>query len=170
LIVAALIRSESDGPVLFRQRRSGLGGKSFFIYEFRTMRVCEDGAAIRQAVAGDPRITRIGRFLRKSSIDELPQILNVLKGEMSLVGPRPHALAHDRYYGSVVRGYDRRFEALPGITGLAQVRGLRGETRTPNCMAYRVQADLEYIRDWSFAMDLKILASSALIVFKGSGA
>jgi putative colanic acid biosynthesis UDP-glucose lipid carrier transferase len=170
MLVATLVRIDSSGPVLFRQRRTGLRGQSFFIYKFRTMTVCEDGDQVRQAVAGDLRITRIGRLLRKSSIDELPQILNVLKGEMSLVGPRPHALAHDEYYGSAVRGYDKRFDALPGITGLAQVRGFRGETRTTQCMAQRVQSDLEYIGNWSLAMDLRILLNSALIVFKGSGA
>jgi putative colanic acid biosynthesis UDP-glucose lipid carrier transferase len=170
MIVATLILLDSSGPVLFRQRRTGLGGKSFFIYKFRTMSVCEDGPQVKQAIAGDARITRVGRLLRKSSIDELPQILNVLKGEMSLVGPRPHALVHDEYYRSVVPGYDRRFDALPGITGLAQVRGLRGETRTIECMAKRVQADIEYVRDWSFVADLTILLKSGLIVFRGSGA
>jgi putative colanic acid biosynthesis UDP-glucose lipid carrier transferase len=169
IAVAAIVRIDSSGPILFRQRRTGLGGKSFFIYKFRTMNVCEDGSAVRQAVAGDPRITRVGRLLRKSSIDELPQILNVLKGDMSLVGPRPHALVHDQYYRSEVSGYDRRFDALPGITGLAQVRGLRGETRTIECMTRRVQADLEYIRTHSLALDFKILVKSALIVFRGSG-
>jgi exopolysaccharide biosynthesis polyprenyl glycosylphosphotransferase len=169
LLVAVLIRLDSAGPVLFRQRRTGLQGKAFFIYKFRTMHVMEDGAQVKQACADDPRVTRIGRMLRKSSIDELPQIFNVLKGQMSLVGPRPHALAHDYYYGSIVPSYYRRFEATPGITGLAQVRGLRGETRTTDCMAARVESDLEYIRDWSLAMDLQILLRSALIVFRGSG-
>lgn len=170
LLVSVLIRMDSAGPVLFRQRRTGLGGKSFFIYKFRTMHVLEDGAQVKQAFAGDPRITPIGRVLRKSSIDELPQIINVLKGQMSLVGPRPHALAHDHYYGSIIGGYYRRFEALPGITGLAQVRGLRGETRTAECMANRVESDLEYVRNWSLKMDLWILLRSTLIVFRGSGA
>jgi putative colanic acid biosynthesis UDP-glucose lipid carrier transferase len=170
LLLAALVAIDSPGPILFRQRRTGLNGKTFYILKFRTMRVCEDGPEVKQAVVGDSRITRIGRFLRKSSIDELPQIINVLKGEMSLVGPRPHALAHDEYYRNLVRGYDARFSALPGITGLAQVRGFRGETPTIDSMAHRVDSDLEYVASWSLMADLKILVGSALIVFKGSGA
>jgi putative colanic acid biosynthesis UDP-glucose lipid carrier transferase len=147
-----------------------LGGKSFMIYKFRTMNCCEDGPQITQARAGDDRITRIGRLLRKTSIDELPQLLNVLAGNMALVGPRPHALAHDNYYGTEIPGYQRRFAVRPGITGLAQVRGLRGETQTVGCMAARVGSDLEYVANWSLLTDVAILARSAMIVFKGNGA
>ncbi len=170
LLVSLLIVLDSRGPVIFKQRRTGLGGVPFFILKFRTMSVCEDGAEVKQAVANDPRVTRIGRFLRTTSIDELPQILNVLKGEMSLVGPRPHALAPDQYYRALVPNYDMRFAARPGISGLAQVRGLRGETRTVGCMAARVEADLEFVREWSLKMDFQILVRSALIVFKSTGA
>lgn len=169
ILVALLIRLESEGPVLFRQRRSGLAGKVFFIYKFRTMCCCEDGPQIAQAVAGDPRITRIGRLLRMSSIDELPQLFNVLRGEMSLVGPRPHALAHDEQFSALIAGYTRRFAAKPGITGWAQVQGLRGETRTVGCMAARIDADLEYLAEWSLLLDLRILAKSVKIVFTGGG-
>ncbi len=170
VIVALAIRFDSAGPVIFKQRRTGLGGVPFLIYKFRTMTVCEDGAHVKQAVAGDPRVTRIGRFLRVTSIDELPQILNVLKGDMSLVGPRPHALAHDEFFRARVMGYNERFAVRPGISGLAQVRGLRGETRTIECMTARVHSDLEFVRTWSLKLDLQILARSAMIVFKGTGA
>jgi putative colanic acid biosynthesis UDP-glucose lipid carrier transferase len=170
LLVAIMVRLESSGPALFRQRRTGLRGETFFIYKFRTMVCCEDGARIVQATAGDPRITRLGAFLRKTSVDELPQLLNVLKGEMSLVGPRPHAMAHDQQYSQLIPGYVGRFAVRPGITGWAQTQGLRGETRTVGCMAARVDADLEYIAKWSLLLDLKILFRSAKIVFTSGGA
>jgi putative colanic acid biosynthesis UDP-glucose lipid carrier transferase len=170
LIVALLVKAESPGPILFKQRRTGLGGKTFMIYKFRTMNCCEDGPQITQATAGDHRVTRVGRLLRKTSIDELPQLFNILAGDMSLVGPRPHALAHDNFYGSEIPGYHRRFAVRPGITGLAQVRGLRGETQTVGCMAARVGSDLDYVNNWSLLTDVGILAKSALVVFKGSGA
>jgi len=170
ILVALLVKLESAGPVLFRQRRTGLGGATFMIYKFRTMYCCEDGSRVVQATAGDRRITRIGRFLRKTSIDELPQLLNVIFGDMSLVGPRPHARAHDEYYGAQIAAYDHRFAVRPGITGLAQVRGLRGETQTIGCMAARIDADLEYVARWSLLTDVSILSRSAWIVFKGNGA
>jgi putative colanic acid biosynthesis UDP-glucose lipid carrier transferase len=170
LLVAILIKMTSRGPALFKQRRTGLGGEVFSIYKFRTMRVCEDGAFIKQATSGDSRVTALGRLLRKTSIDELPQIVNVLKGEMSLIGPRPHALAHDEYYGNAIHGYRHRFAVRPGITGLAQVRGHRGETQTVEVMAARVAADLEYCRRWSPTLDLKIFLHSLTIVFRGTGA
>jgi putative colanic acid biosynthesis UDP-glucose lipid carrier transferase len=156
-LVALLVVLESPGPVFFRQRRSGKDGKVFAIYKFRTMRVMEDGLEIVQARRGDQRVTRIGRFLRRSSIDELPQLINVLKGEMSLVGPRPHALAHDIYYSGMVPNYNLRFQAKPGITGLAQVEGLRGEVRDTDHMQARITRDLAYIADWSWTMDARIL-------------
>lgn len=169
LLVAAVIKLESRGPIIFKQRRTGLGGQIFHIYKFRTMRVCEDGASIKQVVAQDPRITRFGGLLRRSSVDELPQLINVLRGDMSLIGPRPHALAHDDHYRVLLPNYPKRFAARPGITGLAQVRSLRGPTPTTRCMAIRVAADLEYIAGWSLRTDLWILIRSAVIVFSGSG-
>jgi undecaprenyl-phosphate galactose phosphotransferase/putative colanic acid biosynthesis UDP-glucose lipid carrier transferase len=156
-LIAILILAESSGPVFFRQRRSGRDGRIFMIYKFRTMTVLEDGPEIVQARRGDSRVTGLGRFLRRSSIDELPQLINVLKGEMSLVGPRPHAVAHDQYYATVVPNYQLRFHTRPGITGLAQVSGYRGEVRDPVHMQSRVEHDLEYIGNWSMAMDARIL-------------
>ena len=156
-VIALIVILESKGPVLFRQRRSGLHGKIFTIYKFRTMKVMEDDADVTHATRGDNRVTRVGRFLRRSSIDELPQLINVLKGEMSLVGPRPHAVAHDQYYGRAVPNYNERFRVRPGITGLAQISGFRGEVRDTLHMQARVARDLEYIENWSPAMDVGIL-------------
>jgi undecaprenyl-phosphate galactose phosphotransferase/putative colanic acid biosynthesis UDP-glucose lipid carrier transferase len=157
LLLAVLIRLESPGPSLFRQRRTGLNGATFIIYKFRTMEVLEDGPVVNQATRHDCRATSLGKFLRKTSIDELPNLVNVLKGEMSLVGPRPHAVSHDRLWASMVAGYDGRFRAKPGITGLAQVEGFRGEVLSSESVAARIGYDLQYIRDWSVALDLKIL-------------
>ena len=162
LLVALVIMIESRGSPLFKQRRSGYRGAPFVIYKFRSMTVREDGNHVVQAVKDDVRITRFGRLMRRTSIDELPQLLNVLKGDMSLVGPRPHALAHDEYYGAVVPGYAARFHAKPGITGLAQVSGLRGQTKTVEEMAARVNKDLEYIRCWSLFSDIRILVLTVL--------
>lgn len=158
LLIVLLIRIDSAGPALFRQTRLGLGGRPFEILKFRTMNVLEDGNRIVQATRNDPRVTRLGRFLRQTSIDELPQLINVLKGEMSLVGPRPHARAHDAYYGAVIDGYNERQQMKPGITGWAQVNGFRGETPTIACMRDRVAHDLWYVRHFDFALDLRILA------------
>jgi putative colanic acid biosynthesis UDP-glucose lipid carrier transferase len=158
LLVALLIRMDSAGPVLFRQTRLGLGGQPFKILKFRTMTVLENGDRVVQATRNDPRVTRLGRFLRQTSIDELPQLINVLKGEMSLVGPRPHARAHDVHYGAVIDAYNERQQMKPGITGWAQVNGFRGETPTIDCMRHRVAHDLWYVRHFDFALDLKILA------------
>ncbi|MBC6982481.1 sugar transferase [Caulobacter sp. 17J80-11] len=166
LLVAAAIRLESKGPALFRQRRTGLNGQVFQIYKLRTMTVAEDGAAVRQATAGDARVTRIGALLRKSSVDELPQLLNVLKGDMSMIGPRPHALAHDEFYGALLPAYAARFRARPGLTGQAQVTGHRGETRTINCMAKRVNADNAYIEGWSLLRDARIVAQTLLLLWR----
>jgi putative colanic acid biosynthesis UDP-glucose lipid carrier transferase len=156
-LIALMILLESKGPVFFRQRRSGLGGAVFTIYKFRTMSVMEDGPDIRQATLGDNRVTRIGKILRRTSIDELPQLINVIKGEMSLVGPRPHAVAHDQYYGQMLPAYHLRFHARPGITGLAQISGFRGEVQDIAHMQARVAHDLDYIANWSLAMDVAIL-------------
>jgi putative colanic acid biosynthesis UDP-glucose lipid carrier transferase len=162
LLVGLIIVAESRGNPLFKQRRSGYRGAPFVIYKFRSMTVREDGHRIVQAVKDDVRITRFGRLMRRTSIDELPQLLNVLYGDMSLVGPRPHALAHDEYYGAVVPGYAARFHAKPGITGLAQVSGLRGQTETIEEMAARVEKDLQYIREWSLFSDIRILILTVL--------
>ena len=156
-LIALAIILESRGPLLFRQRRSGLDGRVFTIYKFRTMNVMEDGADIQQATRDDNRVTWVGRILRRTSIDELPQLINVLKGEMSLVGPRPHAVAHDLYYAQLVPSYYLRFHAKPGITGLAQVAGFRGEVHDIQHMQARVVHDLEYIENWSLAADARIL-------------
>jgi len=163
-LIALLIRSTSPGSAIFRQRRYGLDGEEIIVYKFRTMTVQEDGSHIAQATANDRRTTRLGRFLRRYSLDELPQLINVLRGEMSLVGPRPHAVAHNEMYRKLIKGYMIRHKVLPGITGLAQVNGLRGETRTVAQMEARVRYDLEYVRNWSIFLDLKILAKTALIV------
>src|SRR6185295_6380333 len=149
IAIAIAVHRSSPGPVLFRQRRYGLEGEEFEVYKFRTMTVCEDGEQIRQAQPDDPRVTRVGRFLRRTSLDELPQLLNVLKGTMSLVGPRPHAVAHNEHYRRLVSGYMLRHKVRPGITGWAQVNGLRGETANLERMHQRLQFDLDYLRHWS---------------------
>lgn len=157
LLIAFAIWAESGGPVLFRQRRTGLGGKTFRIFKFRTMRVQEDGESVLQATRGDPRVTRVGAVLRRLSLDELPQLLNVLKGDMSVVGPRPHALSHDRLWAGSVQGYSHRFRARPGLTGRAQVLGLRGEVTCTEMLVARVAADNDYIDAWSFAEDMALI-------------
>lgn len=157
LLIAAAVKLTSKGPVLFRQPRHGENGNEFNVLKFRTMRVMERGAVVNQARRGDPRITKVGAFLRKSSLDELPQLLNVLAGDMSLVGPRPHAVAHNELYRTQILEYMRRHKIKPGITGWAQVNGLRGETDTLEKMVSRVEHDLAYIKAWSPWLDLKIL-------------
>ena len=166
LSVAMMIRLESGGPVIFKQRRTGHRGRIFTIYKFRTMTVAEDSANVRQATRDDARVTALGAILRKLSIDELPQFLNVLKGDMSLVGPRPHALAHDDRYGDLIPTYIDRFRAKPGLTGLAQVNGLRGEIQDLGCMRDRVAADNLYIESWSLGLDVAILAKTAVVIFR----
>jgi len=156
-LIVLLIRIDSPGPVLFRQTRTGLQGKKFQIYKFRTMTVQENGDVICQATRDDTRMTWIGRVLRKMSIDELPQLLNVLKGEMSLVGPRPHALAHDEYYGQRIPDYRKRFIVRPGITGWAQVNGARGPTPRIADMERRIELDIWYIQNASLFLDARIL-------------
>ncbi|WP_175718582.1 undecaprenyl-phosphate glucose phosphotransferase [Burkholderia anthina] len=162
LAIASAIRLSSKGPVLFRQRRKGANGKTFTILKFRTMRLHDDGDSVRQATRDDPRITRIGAFLRRTSLDELPQFINVLRGEMSVVGPRPHALEHDDLYRKIVDGYIHRYRVKPGITGWAQINGLRGETDRVEKMQRRVEADLYYLRNWSFALDMRIVVATVL--------
>ncbi|MGL4324839.1 MAG: sugar transferase [Beijerinckiaceae bacterium] len=155
--LAVAIKADSKGPVLFKQRRTGRYGQVFYIYKFRSMTTMDDGAVVRQAEAGDQRVTRLGRFIRATSLDELPQLFNVLRGEMSLVGPRPHALAHDEFYAKLIPGYRLRQAVKPGITGLAQVRRQRGPTPTVDLMANRVESDIQYVRSRSVMLDLKIL-------------
>jgi exopolysaccharide biosynthesis polyprenyl glycosylphosphotransferase len=156
LLTALAIKLDSPGPVIFRQYRIGENGRRFLIYKFRTMLVMENGSSVAQARRDDPRVTKIGRLLRQSSIDELPQFFNILKGDMSLVGPRPHAVAHDIYYGALIPTYAQRRAVKPGITGWAQVNGLRGETSTIDEMERRVKLDLWYVENWSLLLDLKI--------------
>lgn len=159
LVIAIAIKLDSPGPVIFRQARNGWSGKTFHIWKFRSMFVHQpDPGTVQQATRNDPRVTRVGAFLRKTSLDELPQVFNVLKGEMSLVGPRPHAVQHDAEYSKRIDSYLARHNIKPGITGLAQVRGLRGETKEVDRMQQRIEADIEYINNWSIWLDLTILA------------
>ncbi|ESS38251.1 UDP-glucose:undecaprenyl-phosphate glucose-1-phosphate transferase [Burkholderia cenocepacia] len=160
--IAVAVKLSSPGPVLFRQRRMGAYGRIFSIYKFRTMHVhhAATPGEVRQATRGDPRVTRIGALLRRTSLDELPQFFNVLKGDMSVVGPRPHAVEHDNAYRDLVDGYIHRYRVKPGITGWAQVNGLRGETDRVEKMRKRVEHDLYYLNNWSFSMDLRIVAAT----------
>jgi putative colanic acid biosynthesis UDP-glucose lipid carrier transferase len=166
LLIAVAIRLDSPGRILFRQDRHGLGGERIVVYKFRTMTVEENGPHIRQATRDDPRVTRVGRFLRRTSLDELPQLINVLQGRMSLVGPRPHAVAHNDEYRKLISGYMVRHKVAPGITGLAQVSGYRGETSTLDDMRRRVQYDLEYLRHWCWLLDMKILLRTLVLVIR----
>ncbi len=170
LVIAALIRLESPGPVIFRQRRYGLDGAEIVVYKFRSMRVCEDGQAITQARLTDPRITRSGRWLRRASLDELPQFVNVLQGRMSVVGPRPHAVAHNEQYRKLISGYMVRHKVRPGITGWAQINGLRGETANLDKMKARIEFDLDYLRNWSIGLDLLIIVRTIALVIKDGNA
>jgi len=168
--VAIAIKASSPGPIFFRQWRYGLCGKKIRILKFRTMTVCEDGPNVRQVSRNDARVTRIGRFLRRTSLDEFPQFLQVLTGELSLVGPRPHAVAHNEQYRSLIHGYMLRHMVKPGITGWAQVNGWRGETAELEKMEKRVQHDLEYIRNWNLFLDLKIIFLTIFGAKKGRNA
>jgi putative colanic acid biosynthesis UDP-glucose lipid carrier transferase len=165
-VIAALIALDSPGPVLFRQQRLGLNGKPFRILKFRTMTVLEDGRDVVQVRKGDARVTRAGRLLRKTSLDELPQLINVVLGQMSLVGPRPHAVAHDEMYARLIPEYPFRQLVKPGITGWAQVHGLRGETPTVDRMRRRVAMDIWYARHAGFALDMRILLLTPLEVLR----
>jgi exopolysaccharide biosynthesis polyprenyl glycosylphosphotransferase len=164
--ITLAVALDSRGPVLFRQRRAGEGGKLFGIYKFRSMHVLEDGTNVVQAIKGDARITRVGRFLRASSLDELPQLFNVLSGEMSLVGPRPHALAHDEFYSARIANYRMRHQVKPGITGWAQVHGARGATTELADMQWRIDLDAWYVAHESLWLDILILARTPLEVLR----
>lgn len=167
LIIASVIRCSSPGPVIFKQRRYGVHGEPINVWKFRTMSVCEDGGDVPQARRNDPRITCFGAFLRRTSLDELPQFFNVVQGTMSVVGPRPHAVAHNEYYRGRIQGYMLRHKVKPGITGLAQVRGFRGETDTLDKMEGRIRQDLEYIANWSPLLDIKIVLLTIVKGFVG---
>jgi len=166
--VAIAIKLDSPGPVFFRQRRYGQNNRIFRIYKFRTMAVAEDGQQVKQAERNDPRVTRVGRFLRRTSIDELPQLINVLTGDMSIVGPRPHALAHDQLFEEQLDLFSRRRRVRPGLTGWAQVHGFRGETKTTEDVRSRMQHDLYYIDNWSIWLDIEIIARTIFVLFKGA--
>ena len=170
LICAIGVKLSSPGPILFRQKRYGLDGEEISVYKFRSMTVCENGSKVVQATRGDARITPFGSFLRAKSLDELPQFINVLQGRMSIVGPRPHAVAHNELYRKQVKDYMIRHKVRPGITGWAQVNGARGETDTIQKMEKRVAYDLDYLRNWSLAMDLLIILKTVGIVIKDENA
>lgn len=170
LAIAIAIKRGSPGPILFRQRRYGLDGREIVIYKFRSMTVCEDGEEIRQATQNDSRVTRLGAFLRATSLDELPQFINVLQGRMSVVGPRPHAVAHNEIYRKLISGYMIRHKVRPGITGWAQINGQRGETATLDRMQARIDYDLDYLRNWSLRLDLLIVLKTVLVVLKRDNA
>jgi putative colanic acid biosynthesis UDP-glucose lipid carrier transferase len=170
LLAAIAVKLSSPGPVLFKQRRYSLHGEEIVVYKFRSMTVCEDGSVVLQAKRGDQRVTAVGHFLRRTSLGELPQLFNVLEGGMSFVGPRPHAVAHNEEYRKLISGYMIRHKVRPGMTGWAQVHGLRGETTTVEQMRLRVEYDLDYLRQWSLWLDLKILAKTAVIVARGRNA
>jgi len=164
-VLAILIKLESKGPVFFKQGRPGINENEFFCYKFRSMKI--NKTTEREASKNDPRVTKIGRFLRKTSIDELPQFLNVLAGDMSVVGPRPHLWSQNKAYGRRIKKYMVRHYVKPGITGLAQVRGFRGEIETDEDMINRVKYDVFYIENWSFLLDLKIIVQTVINIFKG---
>jgi putative colanic acid biosynthesis UDP-glucose lipid carrier transferase len=164
LLIAIAIKLTSKGPVIFRQRRYGLYGEEIVVYKFRSMTVDEDGDKVVQATKNDQRVTRVGAFLRRSSLDELPQFVNVLQGRMSIVGPRPHAVVHNEQYRKLIKGYMLRHKVKPGITGWAQVNGLRGETETLDKMEARIHFDLDYLRNWSLWLDLWIIIRTVKVV------
>ncbi|MDB5819431.1 MAG: putative polysaccharide biosynthesis protein [Rhizobacter sp.] len=170
LILAVAVKMSSPGPVIFKQRRNGLQGEEIYVYKFRSMTTQENGAVVTQAKKGDQRITPLGAILRRTSLDELPQFVNVLQGRMSIVGPRPHAVAHNEQYRTLIKAYMVRHKVKPGITGWAQVNGHRGETDTIDKMQARVEYDLEYLRNWSLLLDLQIIARTIRLVFHDSNA
>ncbi|WP_020167583.1 MULTISPECIES: undecaprenyl-phosphate glucose phosphotransferase [Methylotenera] len=170
LIVAIGVKFSSPGPILFKQRRYGLDGQEIIVYKFRSMKVTEDGATVTQATLNDKRVTPFGQFIRKTSLDELPQFFNVLQGRMSIVGPRPHAVTHNEIYRKLIKGYMVRHKVKPGITGWAQVNGYRGETKTIESMKNRIDYDLEYLKKWSLSLDIRIILKTILLVFKDSKA
>ena len=170
LVVAIAIKLDSEGPVFFKQTRHGFSGRPFGIYKFRSMTVLEDGDVVRQAEKRDARVTRVGYWIRRFSIDELPQLLNVFYGDMSIVGPRPHASSHDRYFMSAVDNYAFRHHVKSGITGWAQVSGARGKTETLEKIQKRVELDLWYINNWSIWLDFSIMVRTIFVVFSGRNA
>jgi len=170
LVIAVMVKAGSPGPAIFKQRRYGLDGEQIVVYKFRSMAVTEDGGVIQQAQKNDMRITRLGAFLRKTSLDELPQFINVLQGRMSIVGPRPHAVAHNEMYRTLIKGYMVRHKVRPGITGWAQVNGQRGETSTLDKMQARIDLDLDYLRNWSLQLDFFIILKTIKLVFKDNAA
>ena len=170
IAIAIGVKLSSPGPILFKQRRYGVDGRKIVVYKFRTMTVAEDGDVVRQATRNDARVTPFGAFLRKTSLDELPQFINVLQGRMSVVGPRPHAVAHNELYRKLIRGYMIRHKVRPGITGLAQVNGFRGETETVEKMKGRIEYDLAYLRSWSVLLDLQIVLKTIVVVLRKQNA
>ncbi|QTQ37583.1 undecaprenyl-phosphate glucose phosphotransferase [Aromatoleum petrolei] len=170
LAVAIGVKLSSPGPVVFKQRRYGLDGLEILVYKFRSMTVCDDGARVQQATRNDSRITPFGAFIRRTSLDELPQFINVVQGRMSIVGPRPHAVAHNEAYRKLIKGYMIRHKVKPGITGWAQVNGYRGETETLDKMEKRIEYDLDYLRNWSLGLDLWIIVRTALMVVRDPNA
>ena len=167
IIISIGVKLSSPGPIIFKQRRYGLDGKEILVYKFRSMTVCDDGQNVAQATKQDRRITRLGAFLRKTSLDELPQFINVLQGRMSVVGPRPHAVAHNEMYRKLIKGYMVRHKVKPGITGWAQVNGLRGETDTLEKMQARIEHDIDYLRNWSPRLDIYIILKTIWVVARG---
>lgn len=170
LCVAIAVKFSSPGPIIFKQRRYGLDGEEIIVYKFRSMAVCDDGDKIVQAKKDDMRVTKVGAVLRRTSLDELPQFINVLQGRMSIVGPRPHAIAHNELYRKQIKGYMLRHKVRPGITGWAQVNGMRGETETLDKMKQRIEYDLDYLRRWSLSLDLLIIARTVSVVLKRENA
>jgi putative colanic acid biosynthesis UDP-glucose lipid carrier transferase len=170
LSIALLVKLTSPGPILFKQRRYGLNGQEIIIYKFRSMKVMEDGSVVRQAQQNDRRVTAVGKILRRTSLDELPQLINVLQGRMSIVGPRPHAVAHNELYRTQITGYMLRHKVKPGMTGWAQVNGFRGETDTLEKMQQRIKYDLDYINRWSLALDLRIIVQTFVVIFSRQNA
>jgi Undecaprenyl-phosphate glucose phosphotransferase len=170
LLIALGVKLSSPGPVLFKQRRYGLDGREVVVYKFRSMKCMDDGAVVKQATKNDERVTPFGAFLRRTSLDELPQFINVVQGRMSIVGPRPHAVAHNEQYRKLIRSYMIRHKVRPGITGWAQVNGLRGETETVDKMQARIEYDLDYLRHWSLKLDLQIIWRTLFVVWKKQNA
>jgi len=170
LLIGLAIKLDSPGPVFFRQKRHGVNHRVIEVLKFRSMRVADAGPVVKQATRNDPRVTRVGRFIRRTSLDELPQLINIVAGDMSLVGPRPHALVHNEHYGEMLERYANRHQVKPGLTGWAQVNGYRGETQTNEDMRKRVEFDLVYITNWSLLMDLRILATTPFYGFTNKNA
>jgi putative colanic acid biosynthesis UDP-glucose lipid carrier transferase len=170
IILAIGVKLSSPGPIIFKQRRCGLDGTEIIVYKFRSMKVAEEGDVVIQAKLNDKRVTPFGKFIRKTSLDELPQFINVLQGKMSIVGPRPHAISHNEIYRKVIKGYMVRHKVKPGITGWAQVNGYRGETETVASMKARIDYDIAYLKKWSLSLDIKIILKTVVLVFKDAKA